>query len=311
MRLRHSAEGSEAAVCAGRGINALEIRDSDNKQLLLQRIGLSPFKEKPLPQSLSSSAFRVKCILPSLSSSRFTTGCLQDLLAAEAGITHPLAPRANVLLPASGMAEPGAGTQAAGDAHLCQPPGSKGRHRAPLGLCVSAESAPAELGVHCSNWSLGSCIFWWGPESGTASLQLPRHSPSSHLWRGNVCHSTWGQVQRLLPALESSWLHSCPWESSQEEVSLEHTELLPPQHGHTSPGVIHICQRSGAALLPQPSPAAGGVWGLLVQTPSQGCDKGFCTKPHRCYCCGWELKQSQAASNLEMVTKKSLILEKL
>lgn len=85
------------SVQAG-ALSALEISDSDNKQLLVQRIGLSPFKAQPLPQSLSSSAFGVKCILPAQSSSRFTTKCLQGLLSAEAGITHPVAPYANELL---------------------------------------------------------------------------------------------------------------------------------------------------------------------------------------------------------------------
>lgn len=62
------------------------------------RSGLgSALSKRSCCHSLSSSAFRVKCILPSQSSSRFTTECLQDLLSAEVGISHPVAPYANVL----------------------------------------------------------------------------------------------------------------------------------------------------------------------------------------------------------------------
>lgn len=264
-----------------------------------------PFQRKPLPQSLSSSAFGVKCILPAQSSSSFTTRRLQALLSAEAGITHPVPPYANVL--------PSPGWQSRElESRLLEMPSvrAKDSHRVPLGPGFSADSAPAGLWAHWSSWSLRSCIFWWGPESETASLHLARHSPSSHLLRGNVCHRRGGRYRDSanLPRAPGC---AAPSRGALRRGCLEHTELLPPQQGHRSSGVIGVtCQRSGAALLPSIPPHLQEEFGISCANPANpGCDEGFSRQKH-CYWCGWELKQSKAASNLRRITKKSIILEK-
>lgn len=126
--------------------------------------------------------------------------CAGFAAATEAGITHPEAPDANVLLSLGWQSQELQFRLL--EMPMCGCHARPGTGTGFLWGCVSQLTAPAELCVHWSNWSLRSCIFWWGPESGTASLHLPHHSPSSHLWGGNVC--TWGQVQRLLAASESS-----------------------------------------------------------------------------------------------------------
>lgn len=124
---------------------------------------------------------------------------------------------------------------------LCVPPETKTSHRAPLGPCFSADSVPAGLWLHCSNWSLGSCIIWWGPGSETASLHLPYPSPSSHLLRGNICHSTWGQVQKLLQTSGELLAAQLPrGELSGDASSTQSCSFL---MGHVS------CWRSAALFL--------------------------------------------------------------
>lgn len=216
------------SVQAG-ALSAPEISDSDNKQLLVQRIGLGPFKAQPLPQSLSFIlCFRSKVHPPCPEQQQVYHKMLAGFAVCRGRYYSPsgsLCKRAAV----TGIAEPGAGIEPAGDAHLCVPPETKDGHRIPLGPCFSADSAPADLRVHWSHWSLGSCIFWWEPESEAASLHLHHHSPSSHLLRGNVCHSTWGQVQR---PQESSWLHSSLGESSEEEMPQAHRDAPSSARSH-------------------------------------------------------------------------------
>lgn len=134
---------------------------------------------------------------------------------------------------------------------------AKDGHRVPLGPCFSADSAPADLWGHWSNWSLRSCIFRWGPESETASLHLARHSPSSRLLRGNVINRRGGRYRDCCKPQESSWLRS----SLQEEMPGAH------RAAPSSAGPQELRCDPGHSPAPQhPTPSAGGVWHLLVQT---------------------------------------------
>lgn len=197
--------------------------------------------------------------------------------------------------------------------HLCVPPETRDSHRAPLGPCFSADSvlsAPADLCGHWSSWSLGGCVFWWGPESEAASLHLPHHSPCSHLLRGNVCHRRGGRHRDSCKPQESSWLYCSLQESSQEEMPQAH-RAAPSSQGHRSSGVTPVTwQGSGAALLLSIPPHLHEEFGIssckAQQTLSQGWDGGFCRQKHSCHWCGRELTQSKVASSLKRITRSHL-----
>lgn len=149
--------------------------------------------------------------------------------------------------------------------HLCLPPGSKDSHRTPSGPCFSADSAPAGLWGHWSNWSLGRCVFGWGPEAETASLHLPHHSPSSHLLRGNVCHRRGGRHRGSGEFLAA---RLPPGELSGGDASstLSCSSSARPQELRCDP--CHLPESRSSPAPQHPTPSAGGVWHLLVQTPA-------------------------------------------
>lgn len=180
----------------------------------------------------------------------------------------------------TGIAEPGAGIEAAGDAHLCVPPETKDSHRVPLGP-FSADSAPADLCPRWSYWSLGSCIFGWGAESETASLHLHPSLPLQPSVERKCLSQHKGAGTETPANLRRAPGCTAPSGRALRRRCLKHPELLPPQQGHMSSGVIRVtCQRSGAVLLLSIPPHLLEEFGISSWKPkltlSQSWDEGFC-----------------------------------